>query len=81
MCPNGGARPAGRWSPRCSRPRRVCAGGQRRIFQAIILDHEPLDVLAAETGSNRNAIYKTLFDARRKTQAFLAANGYLDGAT
>lgn len=51
---------------------------QRRIFQAIVIDHMPLDVLVAETGSNRNAIYKALFDARRKLRAFLVTNGYLD---
>jgi RNA polymerase sigma-70 factor (ECF subfamily) len=51
---------------------------QRRIFQAIVIDHEPLDALVAETGGNRNAIYKTLFDARRKLRAYLVANGYLD---
>ena len=51
---------------------------QRRIFRAIVLDQTPLDVLVAETGSNRNAIYKTLFDARRKLRAFMVANGYLD---
>ena len=29
----------------------------------------------------RNAIYKTLFDARRKLRAALAADGYLDDQT
>jgi RNA polymerase sigma-70 factor (ECF subfamily) len=38
----------------------------------------PLDALAARLGSNRNAIYKMLFDARRKLRAALVANGYLD---
>lgn len=51
---------------------------QRRIFVAIVLQGVPLDALVAELGSNRNAIYKTLFDARRKLRATLAANGYLD---
>src|SRR6266702_2255496 len=36
-----------------------------------------LDALALELASNRNAIYKMLFDARRKLRAALAANGYL----
>jgi RNA polymerase sigma-70 factor (ECF subfamily) len=39
-----------------------------------------MDVLALELGSNRNAIYKMLFDARRKLRASLAANGYLPHA-
>jgi RNA polymerase sigma-70 factor, ECF subfamily len=50
---------------------------QRAIFVAIVLNGVPLDALVLELGSNRNAIYKTLFDARRKLRADLAANGYL----
>ena len=51
---------------------------QRRIFVAIVLNAVPLDTLVIELGSNRNAIYKTLFDARRKLRADLVANGYLN---
>jgi RNA polymerase sigma-70 factor (ECF subfamily) len=54
---------------------------QRRIFVAIVLNAVPLDALVAELGSNRNAIYKALFDARRKIRASLVANGYLDDNT
>lgn len=50
---------------------------QRRVFVAIVLNGVPLDALVLELGSNRNAIYKTLFDARRKLRAVLATNGYL----
>ena len=50
---------------------------QRRIFVAIVLDNVPLDTLVIELASNRNAIYQTLFDARRKLRAALAANGYI----
>jgi RNA polymerase sigma-70 factor (ECF subfamily) len=50
---------------------------QRQVFVAIVLDDIPLDALVAELASNRNAIYKMLFDARRKLRAALAANGYL----
>jgi RNA polymerase sigma-70 factor, ECF subfamily len=50
---------------------------QRRVFVAIIVDGIPLDALAAELGSTRNAIYKTMFDARRKIRAHLVAHGYL----
>lgn len=53
---------------------------QRRIFVAIVLDATPLDVLAAELGSNRNAIYKSLFDARRKLRAHLVTHGYIAAA-
>ena len=34
--------------------------------------------LAIELDSNRNAIYKALFDARRKLRQTLVANGYMD---
>jgi RNA polymerase sigma-70 factor, ECF subfamily len=50
---------------------------QRTVFVAIVLNGVPLDTLVIEMASNRNAIYKTLFDARRKLRAALAANGYL----
>jgi RNA polymerase sigma-70 factor, ECF subfamily len=51
---------------------------QRRIFGAIVLRGIPLDALVVELGSNRNAIYKAMFDARRKLRDVLAANGYVD---
>lgn len=54
---------------------------QRRVFVAIVLNAIPLDTLVVEWDSNRNAIYKTLFDARRKLRASLVANGYLDHDT
>jgi RNA polymerase sigma-70 factor, ECF subfamily len=50
---------------------------QRRVFTAIVLDAVPLDALAIELGSSRNAIYKVMFDARGKLRASLVANGYL----
>jgi RNA polymerase sigma-70 factor (ECF subfamily) len=50
---------------------------QRDVFVAIVLRGVPLDALVVQLGSNRNAIYKTMFDARRKLRAALAANGYL----
>ncbi len=54
---------------------------QREVFVALVLNQIPLDALAARLDSNRNALYKTLFDARRKVRAALAANGYLDEHT
>jgi RNA polymerase sigma-70 factor (ECF subfamily) len=54
---------------------------QRRVFVALVLDGTPLDALAVELGTTRNALYKTLFDARRKLRAVLTANGYLDHET
>jgi RNA polymerase sigma-70 factor, ECF subfamily len=50
---------------------------QRQVFVAIVLNGVPLDALTVELASNRNAIYQTLFDARRKLRAALAANGYM----
>jgi RNA polymerase sigma-70 factor, ECF subfamily len=51
---------------------------QREVFVAIVVNGVPLDALAVRLDSNRNAIYKMMFDARRKLRAALAANGYLD---
>ena len=51
---------------------------QRRVFTAVVVGGVPLDALAAKLGSSRNALYKTMFDARRKLRASLVANGYLD---
>lgn len=50
---------------------------QREVFVALVVQGVPLDALVARLGSNRNAIYKTMFDARRKLRAALAANGYV----
>jgi RNA polymerase sigma-70 factor (ECF subfamily) len=50
---------------------------QRQVFVAIVLNSVPLDSLVIELATNRNAIYKTLFDARRKLRAALVANGYM----
>jgi RNA polymerase sigma-70 factor (ECF subfamily) len=54
---------------------------QRQVFVAIVVNAVPLDALAIELSSNRNAIYKMMFDARRKLRAALAANGYMDHDT
>jgi RNA polymerase sigma-70 factor, ECF subfamily len=50
---------------------------QREVFVAIVLNDVPLDTLVIHLGSSRNAIYKMLFDARRKLRKALAADGYL----
>jgi RNA polymerase sigma-70 factor, ECF subfamily len=49
---------------------------QRKVFVAIALNDVPIDVLAIQLGSTRNAIYKNLFDARRNLRATLAAEGH-----
>jgi RNA polymerase sigma-70 factor, ECF subfamily len=50
---------------------------QRKIFVAVV-NGVSLDALVVEYGTNRNAIYKTMFDVRRKLRAALIAEGYLD---
>ena len=50
---------------------------QRQVFTAIAINEIPIDALADRLGSNRNALYKTMFDARRKLRAVLAARGYM----
>jgi RNA polymerase sigma-70 factor, ECF subfamily len=49
---------------------------QREVFVAIALNDVPIDVLALELGSNRNAIHKNLSDARRKLRERLADAGH-----
>jgi RNA polymerase sigma-70 factor (ECF subfamily) len=51
---------------------------QRRVFVAIVVDGIPLDALAARLDLRRNALYKVIFDARRKIRRALVAKGYLD---
>jgi RNA polymerase sigma-70 factor, ECF subfamily len=51
---------------------------QRELFVAIVVNGVPLDAMVARLGTNRNAIYKVIFDARRKIRAELVTKGYLD---
>jgi RNA polymerase sigma-70 factor (ECF subfamily) len=48
---------------------------QRQVLVALALNGVPLDVLAERLGSNRNALYKSLHDARRNLRAYLEAQG------
>ena len=50
---------------------------QRRITIALLVDDVPIDVLAQRLGSNRNALYKTVHDARTRLRANLIASGHL----
>ncbi|HEY3530799.1 MAG TPA: sigma-70 family RNA polymerase sigma factor [Nocardioides sp.] len=54
---------------------------QRRVVIALLVDEVPIDVLADRLGTNRNALYKTLHDARSKLRRRLDALGYLAAAT
>ena len=49
---------------------------QRDVFRAVALNDVPIDLLAIRLGTNRNAIYKNLFDARRNLRASMAAAGH-----
>jgi RNA polymerase sigma-70 factor, ECF subfamily len=49
---------------------------QREVFVAIALNEVSIDVVSLQLGSNRNAVYKNLFDARRRLRASLAAAGH-----
>ena len=50
---------------------------QRQVFVAIVVDGVPPDALLEQMGGTRGAIYKMLFDARRKLRAALVDGGYL----
>lgn len=44
---------------------------QFRALEAVALKGIPMDVVAEQMGTNRNALYKLLHDARRKLRAYL----------
>ena len=48
---------------------------QRRVLVALALNGVPIDVLAERLNTNRNALYKTLHDARRKLRGRLGERG------
>jgi len=48
---------------------------QRTILLAHVFHQKPLDLLAAELGTSRDAVYKAIHDARRKLRAALLARG------
>jgi len=51
---------------------------QRQVLVAIVVEGVPLDALLEQMGGTRGAIYKMLFDARRKLRSALVDGGYLD---
>lgn len=48
---------------------------QRTVLNALVVEGVPMDVVADQLGSNRNAIYKLVFDARQRLKAELLATG------
>lgn len=53
---------------------------QRRVALALPVEDVPIDVLADRLGSSRNALYKTLHDARGRLRAALTDSGHLSRA-
>jgi RNA polymerase sigma-70 factor (ECF subfamily) len=51
---------------------------QREVLVAVVLEGVPIDVLAERLGSNRNALYKMLHDARQRLRDHVAAVGHLE---
>ena len=49
----------------------------RRVVLALLVEEVPIDVLADRLGSTRNALYKTLHDARRRLRTALTESGHL----
>lgn len=54
---------------------------QRKVAVALLVEEIPIDVLAERMGTNRNALYKTVFDARGRLRSQLIAAGHLAGPT
>ena len=50
---------------------------QRRVAVALLVEEIPIDVLAERLATNRNALYQTLHEVRKRLRAYLSAEGYL----
>jgi RNA polymerase sigma-70 factor, ECF subfamily len=48
---------------------------QRQAIEAVTLKGIPMDVVAEELETNRNALYKLLHDARKKLRVYLESQG------
>lgn len=53
----------------------VLTSRQRQVAKALIVDEVPIDVLAERMETNRNALYKTLHDVRKKLRSYLLDAG------
>lgn len=49
---------------------------QQQVLSLIVFDEVPLDVVVERLGTNRNAVYKLLHDARKKLKRKLEENGF-----
>jgi RNA polymerase sigma-70 factor (ECF subfamily) len=49
---------------------------QRQVLILMVFHEVPMDEVARQLGTNRNAIYKMLHDARRKIKSSLQVRGF-----
>jgi RNA polymerase sigma-70 factor (ECF subfamily) len=49
---------------------------QRQVLMLMVFHEVPMDEVVQQLGTNRNAIYKMLHDARRKLKSNLQARGF-----
>ena len=54
---------------------------QRRVLVMMVFHEVPMDEVVRHLDTNRNAVYKTLHDARRKIKSGLQARGFEIGET
>ena len=54
---------------------------QRRVLFLMVFNEVPMDEVVRHLGTNRNAVYKMLHDARRKIKSGLKARGFEIGET
>jgi RNA polymerase sigma-70 factor (ECF subfamily) len=54
---------------------------QRRVLVMMVFNEVPMDEVVREFGTNRNAVYKLLHDARRKLKSGLQSHGFDIGET
>ena len=54
---------------------------QRRVLFLVVFNEVPMDEVARQLGTNRNAIYKMLHDARHKLKSSLQTRGFEVGET
>jgi RNA polymerase sigma-70 factor (ECF subfamily) len=57
----------------------VLTDRQRTALEAVTLRGIPMDIVAEQMGTNRNALYKLLHDARKKLRAHLENQGIVMG--
>jgi RNA polymerase sigma-70 factor, ECF subfamily len=53
----------------------VLTDRQRAAIESLILDDVPMDLVAEQLNTNRNALYKLVHDARRKLKTYLEEQG------